>query len=295
MDNLPPININQETKNGSAQKDTLMKEPTSEQAPSVITTTETATSIMSTSENPKKPPGSGPIPITMDVYHQLQQKRLLERQQQEQQEQQQRPNDTVASAKSDHVLQSIYSQASAVSQPSLNALEEIVNIVQATVPALPLQTQPQQIQMPGPDLANIIFGHTSSVAGSAMDTGFGLLGGHSKVASTLDGNSGPGINSRKNTSGSHGSAPASQSQPRTTSPPTPASGSSSTNAHKNTNVKGQKAIHAIELIRIAGEILQFPPTTTGTALIYYHKYRAYLHQANKRGERDNEASKADEY
>ena|SRR5690554_63223 len=38
-----------------------------------------------------------------------------------------------------------------------------------------------------------------------------------------------------------------------------------------------------------------PPATIGTSLIYYHKYRAYLHQAYKRGERDNEATKADEY
>ncbi|KAG0360062.1 hypothetical protein BG005_011577 [Podila minutissima] len=93
----------------------------------------------------------------------------------------------------------------------------------------------------------------------------------------------------------HRKAPSSQA-PRTTSPPTPVSGGSvSTPSHKSAGPKGPKAIHAIELIRIAGEILQFPPATIGTSLVYYHKYRAYLHQAYKRGERDNEATKADEY
>ncbi|KAG0341701.1 hypothetical protein BG000_008262 [Podila horticola] len=93
----------------------------------------------------------------------------------------------------------------------------------------------------------------------------------------------------------HRKAPSSQA-PRTTSPPTPVSGGSvSAPSHKTAGPKGPKAIHAIELIRIAGEILQFPPATIGTSLVYYHKYRAYLHQAYKRGERDNEATKADEY
>ncbi|KAG0095399.1 hypothetical protein BGZ93_005946 [Podila epicladia] len=93
----------------------------------------------------------------------------------------------------------------------------------------------------------------------------------------------------------HRKAPSSQA-PRTTSPPTPVSGGSvSAPSHKSAGPKGPKAIHAIELIRIAGEILQFPPATIGTSLVYYHKYRAYLHQAYKRGERDNEATKADEY
>ncbi|KAG0036798.1 hypothetical protein BGZ82_003703 [Podila clonocystis] len=93
----------------------------------------------------------------------------------------------------------------------------------------------------------------------------------------------------------HRKAPSSQA-PRTTSPPTSVSGGSvSTPSHKSAGPKGPKAIHAIELIRIAGEILQFPPATIGTSLVYYHKYRAYLHQAYKRNERDNEATKADEY
>ncbi|KAF9098398.1 hypothetical protein BGX27_000800 [Mortierella sp. AM989] len=270
-----------------------MKGSMTEKAPSEVTT-EATTGAMSTQSDPKKPSGSGPIPITMDVYQQLQQKRLLERQQQEQLQQ---PKSSGDSERSKDVLQSIYSQsqASSVSQPSLNALEQIVNIVQATVPALPLQSQPQQIQLPGPEITNIIFGHTSSVAPTVeSDTGF--LAGSSKAGTTSEGHTGSNNHPRKSAggAGSHPSASTSQSQPRTTSPPTPASGSSSS-AHKNTNTKGPKAIHAIELIRIAGEILQFPPTTTGTALIYYHKYRAYLHQANKRGERDNEATKADEY
>ncbi|KAF9384986.1 hypothetical protein BGX21_001173 [Mortierella sp. AD011] len=226
----------------------------------------------------------------MDAYHLLQQKRLLERQQQEQQEQQQQQQQQQQPKASEEG-----EKPDPAYQPSLNALEHIVSIVQATIPALPLQSQPQQIQMPGPDLANIIFGHTSST-GYATENDTGLSTGSSKVNPTSNGNPGQGNNPRKNAggAGSHPSTSVSQSQPRTTSPPTPVSGSSSS-AHKSTNAKGQKAIHAIELIRIAGEILQFPPTTTGTALIYYHKYRAYLHQANKRGERDNEASKADEY
>ncbi|KAF9358995.1 hypothetical protein BGX26_000401 [Mortierella sp. AD094] len=243
MDSSPSININQ-YKSGSAPEDTMMKEPLIEKTPSEVTA-EANTSAMSTTPNQKKTPGSGPIPITMDVYHQLQQKRLLERQQQEQQEQQQQPKGSEEGERSDLAY-----------QPSLNALEQIVSIVQATIPALPLQSQPQQIQMPGPDLANIIFGHTSS-AGYATENDIGLSTGSSKVSSTLNGNPGQGNNPRKSAggAGSHPSTSASQSQPRTTSPPTPVSGSSS-NAHKNTNAKGQKAIHAIELIRIAGEILQ---------------------------------------
>lgn len=41
--------------------------------------------------------------------------------------------------------------------------------------------------------------------------------------------------------------------------------------------------------------MRSPPATIGTSLVYYHKYRAYLHQAHRRGERDNEAFRADEY
>ncbi|KAF9431757.1 hypothetical protein BGZ76_011733 [Entomortierella beljakovae] len=272
------LNTIQQDENGSTHA-TPMESINNTQS---TTSQEGHNDIITTESEPKKPSGSGPIPITMDIYHQLQQKRLLERQQQQQQQ------------------QPTISDENNKSEQSFNALEKIVNIVQATVPSLPLQTQPQQLQMPGPDLANIIFGHASSV-GQTFENDSGNSNNPSKSIIANDGQSGHNSNNisnnnkqhRKSTSGagSHPSA-SSQSQPRTTSPPTPVTGSSS---HKNTSTKGPKPIHAIELIRIAAEILQFPPTTTGTALIYYHKYRAYLHQANKRGERDNEATKADEY
>ncbi|KAG0313831.1 hypothetical protein BGZ97_009849 [Linnemannia gamsii] len=157
--------------------------------------------------------------------------------------------------------------------------------------------------MPGPDLANIIFGTTTAAATTASvgtnaesDTALGpaklatiaISNGHSV-------STGSSQSHRKGAGGTSGSQMQSQSQqPRTSSPPTPASGSSS-GAQKTPAAKGPKPIHAIELIRIAGEILQFPPATIGTSLVYYHKYRAYLHQAHRRGERDNEAFRADEY
>ncbi|KAF9189275.1 hypothetical protein BGZ51_009722 [Haplosporangium sp. Z 767] len=239
-----------------------------------------------------------PSAITMDVYQQLQQKRLLERQKQEQlkQEQQQQQPTQGSSVHPGrtadvHGFQPVHPYENPATQPSLEALEQIVSIVQATVPATSvLPSQPQQVQMPGPDLANIIFGSvpltngpdTGSAANTAVKTGATAVNGH------------VGSISRDQHRKSAGGISSSQSQPHTSSSPTPVSVSAS-GAQKNVNVKGQKAIHAIELIRIAGEILQFPPATIGTSLIYYHKYRAYLHQAYKRGERDNEATKADEY
>ncbi|KAG0368253.1 hypothetical protein BC939DRAFT_524633 [Gamsiella multidivaricata] len=291
---------NQQSEKGSA-KDTTMKEPT-------IVPTSSVSTIATTAEF-KKPPGTGPVSITMDAYHQIQQKRLLERQQQEQSNPPPRPNKIVRinrpkdpEAESPAVAPEM--------QPSLNALEQIVSIVQATVPALPLPSQPQEVPMPGPDLANIIFGSAPSTAantaGNAAEKAAeniaekdaGQQSGPPKPAAALDGQSGGngGSYHRKSVGGSssNASGAVSQSQPRTTSPPTPVSGSS-LGAHKSQNSKGQKSMHAIELMRIAAEILQLPPTTTGSALIYYHKYRAYLHQAHKRGDRDNEATKADEY
>ncbi|KAG0268979.1 hypothetical protein BGZ95_002233 [Linnemannia exigua] len=256
----------------------------------------------------KKPPGSGPVAISMDVYHQLQQKRLLERQQQEslkqqQQQQQSQGQETVAHhINQDSLPVKSYEHQQPGNQP-LETLEQIVSIVQATAPALPIvSTQHHQIPMPGPDLANIIFGTAPAAAAAPLgvsaetDNGVGTV--KSAAAATSNGPAGASGNSnhqhRKGASGASGTQIQSQSQPRTSSPPTPASGSSS-GAQKASATKGPKAIHAIELIRIAGEILQFPPATIGTSLVYYHKYRAYLHQAYKRGERDNEAFRADEY
>ncbi|KAG0202951.1 hypothetical protein BGX28_004704 [Mortierella sp. GBA30] len=234
----------------------------------------------------------------MDVYQQLKEKRRLEKEQQErlkpqeQQELRKQQQQQQQSTESGHTSQENTSQASDTellsekTQPSLDTLKQIVNIVQATAPALPVSL-PQEIQMPDPELANIIFGQPPSVPSAASA---GSVSNSTKTATaTATATAVNGHQHRKTASGA-----GSQQQPRTASPPTPASGSYS-GAQKNPNVKGHKAIHAIELIRIAGEILQFPPATIGTSLVYYHKYRAYLHQANKRGERDNEATKADEY
>ncbi|KAF9126697.1 hypothetical protein BGW39_006444 [Mortierella sp. 14UC] len=271
------------------------------------TTTGSLSAAPSKDSESKKPPGSGPVAISMDVYHQLQQKRLLERQQQESLKQQQQPQQQSQEQETvtNHFAQDIlsvnpYEQQSGA-QP-LETLEQIVSIVQATAPALPIvSTQQHQVPMPGPDLANIIFGTAPAIAvmpvgtNAESDNGVGLA--KSTSAATSNGHavtSSSSLQHRKGASGASGSQMQSQSQPRTSSPPTPASGSSS-GAQKSSAVKGPKAIHAIELIRIAGEILQFPPATIGTSLIYYHKYRAYLHQAYKRGERDNEAFRADEY
>ncbi|KAG0371754.1 hypothetical protein BGX24_001244 [Mortierella sp. AD032] len=294
-----------------------MTERAGDQVADAVTTT-TATGTTTTGQlnssrfkdsQSKKPPGSGPVAISMDVYHQLQQKRLLERQQQEslkqqQQQQQSQGHKTAAHHLNQDILSvNPYEQQLPGNQP-LETLEQIVSIVQATAPALPMvSTQHHQVPMPGPDLANIIFGTAPAAAAAApvgvsaeTDNGVGTV--KSTTTGTSNGPSGSSGNNnhqhRKGASGASGSQMQSQSQPRTSSPPTPASGSSS-GAQKASVAKGPKAIHAIELIRIAGEILQFPPATIGTSLVYYHKYRAYLHQAYKRGERDNEAFRADEY
>ncbi|KAF9155917.1 hypothetical protein BG015_008059 [Linnemannia schmuckeri] len=296
-----------------------MSERATEQVADATTgTTTTGISTESTSSAPskdseyKKPSGSGPVSITMDVYHQLQQKRLLERQQQESlKQQQQQAQQPQGQETTNHFIQegqsaNQYEQQQQGTQPSLETLEQIVSIVQATAPALPVvSAQTHQLPMPGPDLANIIFG-TTPAAATAASASVGINAesdnalGPAKVVitATSNGHSGTASNShqhRKGAGGASGPQMQSQSQqPRTSSPPTPASGSSS-GAQKTPAAKGPKAIHAIELIRIAGEILQFPPVTIGTSLVYYHKYRAYLHQAYKRGERDNEAFRADEY
>ncbi|KAF9575030.1 hypothetical protein EC968_004527 [Mortierella alpina] len=240
---------------------------------------------------PSKPrSGSGAIPITMDVYQQLQQKRRLEQQEQErlkQEQEQQRPQKepSVNTTEGQNSAPRISQQQDRGVLPSLETVEQIASIVQATAPAIaPIFSQPQQVQMPGPDLASIIFGQAPPIASGASSAKPG--------GPTANGNASSTHNQQRRSTG--GAIAGSQSQTRTSSPPTPVSGSSSS-VQKGVNVKGQKAIHAIELIRIAGEILQLPPATIGTSLVYYHKYRAYLHQANKRGERDNEASKADEY
>jgi len=54
-------------------------------------------------------------------------------------------------------------------------------------------------------------------------------------------------------------------------------------------------VSALTDAQLVSLFINSPPATVGTALIYYHKYRAYLYQSIKKGERDNEASKADEY
>ncbi|KAF9912176.1 hypothetical protein EC991_000586 [Linnemannia zychae] len=280
-------------------------------AASTVTGTATGpfSSAQSKDSESKKPPGSGPVAISMDVYHQLQQKRLLERQQQEslkQQQQKQQQQQHGQEVTTNHFSQDVqavnpYEQHKSGAQP-LETLEQIVSIVQATAPALPIvSSQQHQVPMPGPDLANIIFGTVPAAAvvpvGTNTESDNGVGAAKSIPVTSSNGPAGISGSShqhRKGTSGASASQMQSQSQPRTSSPPTPASGSSS-GAQKSSAVKGPKAIHAIELIRIAGEILQFPPATIGTSLVYYHKYRAYLHQAYKRGERDNEAFRADEY
>lgn len=313
MDQLD-LDIHQQN-NHRSTADLTMTEGAHEQLADATTTvtgatTDSTSSALSKDAESKKPAGSGPVSITMDVYHQLQQKRLLERQQQEslkqqhqQQPQQPQAQDTASHFSQDGQSANSYEQQQQGTQPSLETLEQIVSIVQATAPALPIvSTQTHQLPMPGPDLANIIFGTTPAAATASVGTNpeSDNAVGSTRVATTAtsNGHSGTASNShqhRKGTGGTTGSQIRSQSQqPRTSSPPTPASGSSS-GAQKTPATKGPKAIHAIELIRIAGEILQFPPATIGTSLVYYHKYRAYLHQAYKRGERDNEAFRADEY
>ncbi|KAF9968168.1 hypothetical protein BGZ70_006145 [Mortierella alpina] len=231
--------------------------------------------------------GSGAIPITMDVYQQLRLERQEQaRRKQEQEEQQQPRKDPSASIVQDqsNAPQAPQQQDGNV-LPSLRTVEQIASIVQATAPAIaPMLSQPQQAQIPGPNLASIIFGQAPPVSTGAASTKAG--------AGAANGNALSGHGQQRRSTG--GAITGSQSQARTASPPTPVSGPPSS-AQRSVNSRGPKAIHAIELIRIAGEILQLPPATIGTSLVYYHKYRAYLHQANKRGERDSEASKADEY
>jgi hypothetical protein len=274
------VDIHQHQNNQGSTIDITMTERATEQAAdSSITITkgttgEPTSSAPSKDSESKKPPGSGPVSITMDAYHQLQQKRLLERQQQEtlkQQQQQQQQQQLLSQGQetTNHFLQddqlvNPYEQQQRT-QPSLETLEQIVSIVQATAPALSIvPAQTQQLPMPGPDLANIIFGTTTAAATTASvgtnaesDTALGpaklatiaISNGHSV-------STGSSQSHRKGAGGTSGSQMQSQSQqPRTSSPPTPASGSSS-GAQKTPAAKGPKPIHAIELIRIAGEILQ---------------------------------------
>ncbi|CAO3565594.1 unnamed protein product [Mortierella alpina] len=202
--------------------------------------------------------GSGAIPITMDVYQQLR----LERQEQERLKQEQEEKQQPQKGSSAGIAQEQDNAPQTSQQQDGN---------------------PQQVQIPGPDLASIIFGQAPPASIGAASTKAG--------AGTANGNAPSGHGQQRKSTG--GAITGSQPQTRTASPPTPVSGPSS--GQRNVNSRGPKAIHAIELIRISGEILQLPPATIGTSLVYYHKYRAYLHQANKRGERDSEASKADEY
>lgn len=272
----PDLEIHQQKTHRSTPNITMTERAHEQFADATTTvtgaTTESTSSALSKDQESKKPPGSGPVSITMDVYHQLQQKRLLERQQQEslkQRQQQQQPQQPQAQATANHFSQdgqaaSLYEQQQQGTQPSLETLEQIVSIVQATAPALPIvSTQTHQLPMPGPDLANIIFGTTPAAATASVGTNAESDNavGSAKVGTTAtsNGHSGTASNShqhRKGAGGASGSQTQSQSQqPRTSSPPTPASGSSS-GAQKTPAVKGPKAIHAIELIRIAGEILQ---------------------------------------
>jgi hypothetical protein len=117
----------------------------------------------------------------------------------------------------------------------LDTLDHIVNIAQATAPSVPLLSQSQEIPMPGPDLANIIFRSSVSTTAAAVTEG-------AEVVQTA-------------TSGSHGHQQQQHHRKSTTSPPTPITATPS-GANKGHNTKGPRSIHAIELIRIAGEILQ---------------------------------------
>ncbi|KAF9580864.1 hypothetical protein BGW38_002327 [Lunasporangiospora selenospora] len=279
---------------------------------------ESASKSLTSSTSPsdsKRTSGTGHI--TLDDYHQLQQKRQQERQRhQHRQLQEQHPSEhgqprkqpvsgqTYANgSQSSRGSQPVHMQESSSSSlPSLDKVEQILSMVQSSIPALSSVStqQPQQVQMPGPDLANLIFGNSLSTAATTTTTSDGsaaksAANGH--ISSSNQSQYQPPTTQhhhRKSTGGVTNPGSAGSQANRTTSPPTPVPGSA-TGTHRGAGSKGQKAIHAIELIRIAGEILQFPPTTIGTSLIYYHKYRAYLHQAYKRGERDNEATKADEY
>ncbi|KFH67423.1 hypothetical protein MVEG_06155 [Podila verticillata NRRL 6337] len=225
----------------ASAEDTIMTSTTS--TPTTATTTNNTTNANDTVTS------TTTKAITMDGYHQLQQKRALERQREQEK-------------------QKKHQKTSGASTPST-----------ITMHPQPGPGQPQLSDDPKQAIEKAISStSTEASAGASSKAG----------AATTSTN---GLHHHPH----HRKASSSQA-PRTTSPPTPVSGGSvSTPVHKSTGPKGPKAIHAIELIRIAGEILQFPPATIGTSLVYYHKYRAYLHQAYKRGERDNEATKADEY
>ncbi|KAF9163695.1 hypothetical protein DFQ26_002256 [Actinomortierella ambigua] len=165
--------------------------------------------------------------------------------------------------------------------------------------------------LPGPDLTRIIFAGvattTNPTGGPSASTTTPSNGSslHPKIPNGGSANHGshhhkassfPSASHRRSMTGSSGGVSSSvSSQPTSTSQSSTSSSSASANPRQQPPHKTPRAIHAIELIRIAGEILQLPPTTIGTALIYYHKYRAYLHQAMRRGDKDNEAFKADEY
>lgn len=226
---------------------------------------------MPTDQVPKKPSGSGPTLITMDTYHQLQQKRKQEKQQEEEKQQKRRKSDSDQGQEShsgdsnidghhpqpkdSQSIQSFQSNSyrtSGMSQPPLDTFDHIVNIAQATAPPMPLPLPPQQVPIPGPDLANIIFRNSTTQA-IEVDA--------AAASQTV---SKPNVSGEANTSSSHnhyqthrksGAGSGTQPHIRTTSPPTPVAGTPS-GAHKSHNAKGPRLIHAIELIRIAGEILQ---------------------------------------
>ncbi|KAG0241643.1 hypothetical protein BGW41_005659 [Actinomortierella wolfii] len=285
-------------------------------------------------------PKSGPRPITMDAYQQLQQKRLRD-------QKTATPNTSAtashgASAPLDAAVQqfqvpSILDPSSAPSpaskakaEESADALAHLQHLV-SQIPALATNQTTSVIEatsgqqqtlantssgtaaLPGPDLTRIIFAGTASAAAaqgggqatSATTPSNGSShhpkipnGGSTNQSShyhKTSSSSSSSVHRRSMTGGSGGVSSSSSSQPSSSSQYAAGQSSTSTNTRQQQPHKSPRAIHAIELIRISGEILQLPPTTIGTALIYYHKYRAYLHQALRRGDKDNEAFKADEY
>jgi len=158
-------------------------------------------------------------------------------------------------------LESNSYRISGMNQPPLDTLDQIVNIAQATAPPMPLLSQPQQIPIPGPDLANIIFRHNASTAPMVENDTTTPFGASKPNAAGDVNTTTSNAHSHHNQHQQHsrksgpGSSSQSHTHTQTTSPPTPVAATPSS-AHKGHNVKGPRSIHAIELIRISGEILQ---------------------------------------
>ncbi|KAF9428345.1 hypothetical protein BGZ94_002686 [Podila epigama] len=261
-----------------------------------------SSSTISTTTGTTKASGSGPIPITLDGYHQLQQKRALERQKEKERQrkhQKSSPSESTAhlpqqpqQPPSSSSLSSSEASKSSSSSASLAGTAAATTTPISNTTSAPVHPHDAAIRLQG----NGTLAHQQQGKGHA---GKSQSTGNEAQAGTSSNPAPSKVSSNVNSSHSNQHRKATTSQAsRTTSPPTPVAGGSTSMpaTHKSASgPRGPKAIHAIELIRIAGEILQFPPATIGTSLVYYHKYRAYLHQALKRGERDNEATKADEY